>query len=79
MSILIRPLVAFALFFLAAVIGRWILRQLPEGRAKRFLSWRLPVFPQNEAERRDWWPVVWLFVASTLLFGVIWYADPLRH
>lgn len=73
LSILIRPLVAFALFFIAAVIGRWILRQLPEGRMKRVLGRRFAVYPQNEAERRDWWPVFWCFFASALIFGEIWW------
>ena len=79
MGILIRPLVAFALFFIAAVIGRWILRQIPEGRIKQMLGRRFAVYPQNEAERRDWWPVVILFVVSAVLLGAILYADPLRH
>lgn len=38
LAILIKPLVAFVFLFTAAVLARVILRALPEGRLKRFLS-----------------------------------------
>jgi RsiW-degrading membrane proteinase PrsW (M82 family) len=75
LSILIRPLVVFVLFLVAAVIGRWVLRQIPEGRLKRVLIHRFPVIPQNEAERQDWWPVIVLFALGIVFWGIILYAD----
>lgn len=79
MSILIRPLMAFALFFIAAVLGRWILNQLPEGPVKRVLGRRFVVYAVTQAERRDWWPVVILVAVSVGILGALLYADPLRH
>lgn len=75
MALLLRPLVAFALFLAAALLGRLILKWIPKGKLHDFLAWRLPVYPQNEAERRDWWPVFFLFLASALLIGWMWWLN----
>lgn len=38
LTMLLKPLVAFGFLFVAAVLSRVILRVLPPGRLKRFLS-----------------------------------------
>lgn len=77
LSIVLRPFIAFALFFAAAVIGRWILNRYPQARA--ILGRPLNVIPRNEAERRDWWPIALLGLASLLIFATLWFTDPLHH
>lgn len=79
MDIILRPLIALALFLSAALIARFILRYVPEGRTKHLLSRRLPILPRNESERRDWKPFWLLLIASAAVFAwidvVIWYSD----
>lgn len=78
LSIILRPLVAFALFFCAAVIAHWVGGLIPSSRARTFLTRRMRIIPRSEAERRDWSPVLWLVAASLLLLVVVGYFDPLR-
>lgn len=40
-AIPLKPFVALAVFLPAVMLGRWILRRLPEGRLKRLLSLRV--------------------------------------
>ena len=78
LAILVRPFIAFALFFVAAVIGRAILRRIPPGRLRTWLGRPMPVFPRTDAERRDWWPVILLLGVPIIFLVVIWFMDPLR-
>jgi hypothetical protein len=75
LGIIIRPLVALALFFAAALIGRAILRRIPEGRVKQFLSWRLTVVPEL-GRYWNFWPAFWLFFASAPIFGWCHFLAP---
>ena len=79
LAILGRPFMAFALFLTAAILARLILRSLPAGPLRTFLSFRMHVIPQNEAERRDWLPVVLLLGFGIIFLICIWFADPLPH
>lgn len=40
-AVILQPFGALLLFFIAAVLCRWINRHLPEGRIKRILSTRI--------------------------------------
>jgi hypothetical protein len=40
-AMLVKPLVLLALFVPAALLGRWVIRRIPEGRVKRLLSSRI--------------------------------------
>ena len=73
LAILIQPLVGFGLFLCAALLGRFILSRIPEGRLKKILSKRYPIHAQTDAERRDWTPVFLLFGVSILLFSWVWW------
>lgn len=79
LAIAFRSLVAFALLFAAALIGRSILRRMPNGPAKRFLGQSWPVVPRTLAERKNWWPVFWIWLFVGILFIAIWRSDPLHH
>ena len=79
LAILGRPFMAFALFLTAAILARLILRSIPAGPVRTFLSRRMHVIPQTETERRDWLPV-WLLLGFAVVFFIcIWFADPLPH
>ncbi len=71
LGIALRPLVALALFLAAALLGRLVLRLIPAGRFKTYISKPMPVVPRTEAERKNWMPVVWIWLAIALIFGWI--------
>lgn len=71
LSILVRPLTAFALFFLAALIAWPIKRWLSGKRWARALLEPMPVIPCTEAERKDWRPVLYIVLANVFIFGLI--------
>lgn len=73
LSIVLRPLIAFALFAIAAVVAWGIMRLIPPGRAKLLLGRCYRIIPRSEAERRDWMPVILLWGASILIFAwIVW-------
>lgn len=39
-AVALKPFAALGMFFVAAVIARWILKWIPEGRLKRLLTYR---------------------------------------
>ncbi len=72
LGILLRPLVALALFLAAALLARLVLRLIPAGRFKAYISKPMPVIPRTEAERKDWRPVLWIWGAIALIFGIVY-------
>ena len=77
-SLLVRPLVFVAFFGLVAVIGAWIRRLIPEGRAKQFLTRPVNFHPRTEGERRSWFPLlVWVGLALLIWVPLIWWASRL--
>jgi hypothetical protein len=73
MEIVLRPVVAFALFAIAAVIAWGLMKLIRPGRAKSLLGRRYHIIPRNERERRDWMPVILLWGASILIFAwIVW-------
>lgn len=79
MEIVLRP-VAFLVLFGLAILVAWALHKLiPEGRFKRALYERQPLIPENEVERRNWKPVLYLAIATIVQFAIIggfmWWYD----
>lgn len=50
-GVLVRPLTALALFGLAFLVGKAVLRAIPEGRVKRLLMRRIEVVPDVVSPR----------------------------
>ena len=79
LAIFIQPLIVLGLFLSAALVGRFILHRLRPGRLRSILSYRMPIHPQTEEERRDWAPVLIVLGIWLMLMAVLLYLDPLRH
>lgn len=74
--VLVRPLTLLALFLPAALLAYALKRRIPAGRIKAWLYEEHPMYPQTEAERRDWVePIGWL-IAVVLLGLWMWWLDP---
>jgi hypothetical protein len=52
LAVLLRPLTALLLFIAAALLGRQLLRHLPDGRIRRTLATRIEVVPDEPASPR---------------------------
>ena len=61
-AIVLRPFVALVLFVAAVYLARAIVRLVPAGRVRRWLTAPHALIPANERERRD-------FTAPLVLLG----------
>jgi len=69
-EIVLRPFTALALFAIAILAARVILRYVPDGPAKTLLQREYHIVPRTEAERRDSAPF-WLFVAASAFLFIL--------
>jgi hypothetical protein len=73
-AIVLRPFAAVLLFVVAVLLARVIVRAVPTGRIKRWLTAPHAVIPTTDAERRDLTvPVVLIVGTLAILAWAVWY------